>query len=133
MVAAKGNLSQSGGIDASRQSASCWRLIESMAGHILETLRFLIDVIERIEEHHCKKTVRLRQLHVASRRNAPASDGPNAFDQHSQATDPIDRRLDLQGPLRSITHSARLPIAASLTARDGIPPWPAIRSPALPR
>jgi len=66
--------------------------------YILETLRFLIDVIERIEEHHCKKTVRLRQLHVASRRNLPASDTSNAFDQHAQATDPPDRRLDLHGP-----------------------------------
>jgi len=59
--------------------------------YILETLRFLTDVIERIEEHHCKKTVRLRQLHVASRGNLRAPDSPDASDQHPRGTDPMDR------------------------------------------
>jgi pyruvate kinase len=35
--------------------------------YILETLRFLTDVLGRIEEHHHKKTALLRELHVASR------------------------------------------------------------------
>ncbi|MEM5341449.1 pyruvate kinase [Paraburkholderia azotifigens] len=66
--------------------------------YILETLRFLIDVIERIEEHHCKKTVRLRQLHVASRRNRLASDSPNASDERPSENDPMNRRLELHEP-----------------------------------
>ena len=33
--------------------------------YIRETLRFLTDVLERIEEHHYKKTARLRKLRVA--------------------------------------------------------------------
>jgi pyruvate kinase len=48
--------------------------------YIVETLRFLIDVIERIEEHHSKKTARLRQLRVASRGNSSATDSPGSFD-----------------------------------------------------
>jgi pyruvate kinase len=35
--------------------------------YIRETLRFLTDVLERIQEHHYKKTARLRKLRVASR------------------------------------------------------------------
>jgi pyruvate kinase len=35
--------------------------------YILETLRFLTDVLARIEEHHHKKSARLRKLRVASR------------------------------------------------------------------
>jgi pyruvate kinase len=35
--------------------------------YILETLRFLTDVLERVEEHHHKKTSRLRKLRVAKR------------------------------------------------------------------
>jgi pyruvate kinase len=35
--------------------------------YILETLKFLTDVLARIEEHHRKKTARLRKLQVASR------------------------------------------------------------------
>jgi pyruvate kinase len=35
--------------------------------YIQETLRFLTDVLERIEEHHHKKTARLRKLRVARR------------------------------------------------------------------
>jgi pyruvate kinase len=48
--------------------------------YILETLRFLTDVIARIEEHHAKKTVRLRELRVASRRTVLAPDKPGSFD-----------------------------------------------------
>jgi pyruvate kinase len=38
--------------------------------HILEALGFLADVLERIEEHHHKKTARLRKLRVAGRDSA---------------------------------------------------------------
>jgi pyruvate kinase len=42
--------------------------------YIAETLQFLTDVVERIEEHHHKKTSRLRKLQVARReRSAPKS------------------------------------------------------------
>ncbi|CAB3793203.1 hypothetical protein LMG28614_03671 [Paraburkholderia ultramafica] len=42
--------------------------------YILETLGFLAGVLERIEEHHYKKTARLRKLQVASRGNQRAPD-----------------------------------------------------------
>ena len=41
--------------------------------YILETLGFLTDVLERIEEHHRKKTALLRELQVASRGTQRAS------------------------------------------------------------
>ncbi|TDG02371.1 pyruvate kinase [Paraburkholderia guartelaensis] len=41
--------------------------------YILETLEFLTNVLERIEEHHHKKTALLRELHVASRGKQRAS------------------------------------------------------------
>ena len=40
--------------------------------YIRETLRFLTSVLERIEEHHYKKTARLRKLRVASRNSMRA-------------------------------------------------------------
>lgn len=51
--------------------------------YILETLRFLADVIERIGEHHRKKTVRLRRLRIASQRKLREPDSPGSFDLHS--------------------------------------------------
>ena len=33
--------------------------------YIRETLRFLVDVLKRVEEHQHKKTARLRQLHMS--------------------------------------------------------------------
>lgn len=42
--------------------------------YILETLRFLTDVLARIEEHHHKKSARLRILRVASRDNQLSAD-----------------------------------------------------------
>ena len=35
--------------------------------YIRETLRFLTDVLERMQEHQHKKTARLRKLRVARR------------------------------------------------------------------
>lgn len=45
--------------------AECVLLHE--APYILDTLRFLTDVLARIQEHHHKKSARLHKLRVASR------------------------------------------------------------------
>jgi len=44
--------------------------------YILETLEFLADVLNRIEEHHHKKTSRLRRLQVAGRDSWPLPSPP---------------------------------------------------------
>ena len=44
--------------------------------YILETLGFLADVLNRIEEHHHKKTSRLRRLRVAGRDSWPLPNTP---------------------------------------------------------
>jgi pyruvate kinase len=44
--------------------------------YILETLEFLADVLNRIEEHHHKKTSRLRRLQVAGRDSWPLPSAP---------------------------------------------------------
>jgi pyruvate kinase len=58
--------------------------------YIRETLRFLIDVLARMEEHQYKKTARLRKLRISdvngSRRRRPATVGPET------ATEPPNRR-----------------------------------------
>ena len=43
--------------------------------YILETLRFLVDVLARMEEHQYKKTARLRRLRVSGTRPPPTPPG----------------------------------------------------------
>lgn len=77
---AKGGVPSRAEISDAAMSSRAECVMLNKGPYILETLRFLTDVIERIEEHHSKKTARLRELQVARRGNLRVPESPGLSD-----------------------------------------------------
>jgi pyruvate kinase len=64
---AKGGMPSRAEVSDAAMSSRAECVMLNKGPYIRETLRFLTNVLERIEEHHHKKTARLRKLRVARR------------------------------------------------------------------
>jgi len=64
---AKGGMPSRAEVSDAAMSSRAECVMLNKGPYIRETLRFLTSVLERIEEHHHKKTARLRKLRVAKR------------------------------------------------------------------
>jgi pyruvate kinase len=62
---AKGGMPSRAEVSDAAMSSRAECVMLNKGPYIRETIRFLTDVLERIEEHHYKKTARLRKLRVA--------------------------------------------------------------------
>jgi len=71
---AKGGMPSRAEVSDAAMSSRAECVMLNKGPYIRETLRFLTSVLERIEEHHYKKTARLRKLHVARRKSLRTSD-----------------------------------------------------------
>jgi pyruvate kinase len=69
---AKGGMPSRAEVSDAAMSSRAECVMLNKGPYIRETLRFLTSVLERIEEHHHKKTSRLRKLQVARRKPAAA-------------------------------------------------------------
>jgi pyruvate kinase len=69
---AKGGMPSRAEVSDAAMSSRAECVMLNKGPYIRETLRFLTSVLERIEEHHHKKTARLRKLQVARRKRAAA-------------------------------------------------------------
>jgi pyruvate kinase len=67
---AKGGMPSRAEVSDAAMSSRAECVMLNKGPYIRETLRFLTSVLERIEEHHHKKTSRLRKLQVARRNSA---------------------------------------------------------------
>jgi pyruvate kinase len=67
---AKGGMPSRAEVSDAAMSSRAECVMLNKGPYIRETLRFLTGVLERIEEHHYKKTARLRKLRVARRNPA---------------------------------------------------------------
>jgi len=71
---AKGGLPSRAEVSDAAMSSRAECVMLNKGPYILETLRFLANVLERIEVHNYKKTARLRKLRVARRNRTQAPD-----------------------------------------------------------
>ena len=71
---AKGGMPSRAEVSDAAMSSRAECVMLNKGPYIRETLRFLTSVLERIEEHHYKKTARLRKLQVARRNSRRTPD-----------------------------------------------------------
>ena len=71
---AKGGMPSRAEVSDAAMSSRAECVMLNKGPYIRETLRFLTSVLERIEEHHYKKTARLRKLQVARRNSLRTPD-----------------------------------------------------------
>jgi pyruvate kinase len=74
---AKGGMPSRAEVSDAAMSSRAECVMLNKGPYIQETLRFLTSVLERIEEHHYKKTSRLRRLRVAKRDRLLPPDSSN--------------------------------------------------------